>query len=73
MAEIEQTKGVQIGVVVPYDIKTKEFGKPHKLWMETDDQEAAELGFSLPEEIARMVAKRITDEIKKNQQNYNPE
>lgn len=67
MAEIEQTKGVQIGVAVPCGIKTKEFGKPHRLWMETKDQKAAELGFSFPEELARMTAKRITDDTSKSE------
>lgn len=61
MAETEQVKGVQIGVVVTYDPKTKLFEKTHKLWMETDDAEAAEMGFHFPDEIARMIAKRIKD------------
>jgi len=65
MSEIEQVKGVLIGTVVPYNRKTNEFGKAHKLWMETDEETIPEFGFSLPEEIARMLARKLKDDMEK--------
>lgn len=65
MTEIEDAKGVLIGAVVPYNEKTKEYGKAYRLWMETDEETAQGFGFSLPEEIARMLARKLRDEMKK--------
>jgi len=65
MAEIGQVKGVLIGAVVPYDEKTKVYGKAHKLWLEADEDTAHGFGFSLPEEITRMIARKLKDEREK--------
>ena len=65
MTEIEQVKGVLIGAVIPFNRKTNEFGKAHKLWMETDEEAIPEFGFSFPEEISRMLARKLRDGMEK--------
>lgn len=65
MTEIEQVKGVLIGAVIPFNRKTNEFGKANKLWMETDEEAIPEFGFSFPEEISRMLARKLRDDMEK--------
>ena len=65
MTEIKDAKGVLIGTVVPYNEKTKEYGKACRLWMETDEETAQGFGLSLLEEIARMLARKLREEMEK--------
>ena len=51
-----------MGTVVPCRGKTNESGNARKLWMETADETAQEIIFNLPEEIARMLARKMKDD-----------